>query len=233
MLMLSAALHVVMLAALRSPALQPPQLSAFEPMEVTLLDAEAPAPEAPHSARRTPASSAPPVPAAAQSVAPPSPPADASASSANVARKDSHVESATAPTRLSGRTSEASRASASARGHRLRDEVEGPETGTSRLATRLDPIVEARADVAALNNPKPAYPLAARRRGVEGRVLVSAHVHADGSCAEVRLKRSSGHVLLDESALDAVRRWRFLPARRAGAPIDSWVDVPVSFRLDG
>jgi protein TonB len=103
----------------------------------------------------------------------------------------------------------------------------------SRPGTRLDPIVEARADVAALSNPKPSYPLAARRRGVEGRVLLSAHVHADGACAEVRLKRSSGHALLDQAALDAVRRWRFLPARRAGAPIDSWVDVPVSFRLDG
>jgi protein TonB len=183
MLMLSAALHAVLLVALRSPTLQPPQLSAFVPMEVTLLDAEAPAHEAPHSARRTPAPLAPPVPPAAQSVAPPSPPADTSASSATVARDDSHFE--------------------------------------------------ARADVAALNNPKPAYPLAARRRGIEGRVLVSAHVHADGACAEVRLKRSSGHSLLDESALNAVRRWRFLPARRAGAPIDSWVDVPVSFRLQG
>jgi protein TonB len=39
-------------------------------------------------------------------------------------------------------------------------------------------------------------------------------------------------VLLDESALSAVRRWRFVPAQRAGAAIDSWVDVPVSFRLE-
>jgi protein TonB len=96
-----------------------------------------------------------------------------------------------------------------------------------------EPSVEARADVASLHNPKPPYPLAARRRGIEGQVLIAAYVRADGACAEVRLKRSSGHTLLDASALDAVRRWRFLPAKRAGAPIDSWVEVPVRFQLEG
>ena len=96
-----------------------------------------------------------------------------------------------------------------------------------------DSLVEARSDVAGLDNPKPAYPLAARRRGMQGRVLVSAHVRSDGACAEVRLHRSSGHSLLDQSALEAVRHWRFLPARRAGMAIDSWVEVPVSFRLEG
>jgi signal transduction histidine kinase len=51
-------------------------------------------------------------------------------------------EAAPAPGLVTGRTSEASRASGSARGPRLRDEVEGPETGTSRSGLRLDPIGE-------------------------------------------------------------------------------------------
>lgn len=119
-----------------------------------------------------------------------------------------------------------------------RDSEEPPrptagEPGTSRSGTGRDAIVEARSDVASLNNPKPLYPLAARRRGIEGQVLIAAHVRSDGTCAEVQLKRSSGHALLDTSALDAVRGWRFLPAQRSGTPIDSWVDVPVRFRLDG
>jgi protein TonB len=95
------------------------------------------------------------------------------------------------------------------------------------------PLVEARHQAAGLDNPRPVYPLAARRRGLEGRVLLSVHVRADGSCAEVQLRQSSGHALLDDSALATVRRWRFLPATRAGQAMDSWVDVPVSFRLNG
>lgn len=95
-----------------------------------------------------------------------------------------------------------------------------------------EPLVESRYDVAALNNPKPPYPLAARRQGAEGRVVLRALVLEDGRCAEVRIVRSSGHALLDESALATVRRWRFLPATRAGAPVTASVDVPISFRLD-
>lgn len=63
-------------------------------------------------------------------------------------------------------------------------------------------------------------------------MLLAAHVRADGSCGDVKLKGSSGHALLDRAALDTVRRWRFLPATRAGAPVDSWVDVPIRFRLE-
>lgn len=94
------------------------------------------------------------------------------------------------------------------------------------------PIAEAQFEVQGLNNPKPPYPLAARRQGLEGRVLLAAHVRADGSCGDVRLKQSSGSALLDRAALDTVRRWRFLPASRAGNAIDSWVDVPIRFRLE-
>jgi len=95
-----------------------------------------------------------------------------------------------------------------------------------------EPLVESRYDVAALNNPKPPYPLSARRQGAEGRVVLRALVLEDGRCAEVRIVRSSGHALLDESALTTVRRWRFLPATRAGTPVTASVDVPIAFRLD-
>lgn len=110
--------------------------------------------------------------------------------------------------------------------------AESPETTEAAGSERDEPLVESRYDVAALNNPKPPYPLAARRLGVEGRVVLRVHVLADGRCAEVRIVRSSGHALLDESALSTVRRWRFVPATRAGTPVAASVDVPISFRLD-
>lgn len=106
------------------------------------------------------------------------------------------------------------------------------EPAPGERAPPAAPIAEARYGVQGLNNPKPPYPLAARRQGIEGRVLLAAHVRADGSCGDVKLKQSSGHSLLDRAALETVKRWRFLPATRAGRAIDSWVDVPIRFRLE-
>jgi protein TonB len=46
-----------------------------------------------------------------------------------------------------------------------------------------------------------------------------------------RLKKSSGYSILDKSALDSVRTWRFEPAKYRGSPITMWVDVPIRFAL--
>jgi protein TonB len=96
-----------------------------------------------------------------------------------------------------------------------------------------EPIVEApRFNAAYLNNPPPAYPLAARRRGMEGRVMVRAEVQQDGRCAQVELKQGSGHELLDRAALEAVGKWRFVPARQGGQAVTAWVEVPITFKLN-
>ncbi|MFW6162471.1 MAG: energy transducer TonB, partial [Planctomycetota bacterium] len=49
--------------------------------------------------------------------------------------------------------------------------------------------------------------------------------------AEVRVARSSGHAVLDEAAVAAVRRWRFTPARAGGAAVTAEVEIPIRFRL--
>jgi len=57
-------------------------------------------------------------------------------------------------------------------------------------------------------------------------------VGADGTPKQVKIAHSSGFVLLDRAALETVReRWRFVPAMRAGAAIESWVTVPIRFAL--
>lgn len=81
-------------------------------------------------------------------------------------------------------------------------------------------------------NPIPRYPEAARARGWEGLVLLAVGVAADGRADSVAVARSSGHTVLDEAALDAVRRWRFAPARRAGIPVPGTAAVPIRFRLE-
>jgi protein TonB len=82
-----------------------------------------------------------------------------------------------------------------------------------------------------LANAPPRYPLAARRRGDEGRVVLRVRVSADGRAETVTVAKSSGHALLDEAAQRAVARWRFVPGRLAGLPVAAALDVPVTFRL--
>lgn len=75
----------------------------------------------------------------------------------------------------------------------------------------------------------PTYPEGARRRGVEGTVMVQALVGKDGAVPRTQLVR--GVAGLDEAAEASVRQWRFKPARAKGEPVAVWVAVPVAFKL--
>ena len=77
----------------------------------------------------------------------------------------------------------------------------------------------------------PSYPASARRAGIEGTTLLGVRVEADGRVGDVVLKRSAGHPDLDHAAENAVRRWRFEPARRGADAVAVWVDLPVQFHL--
>lgn len=80
--------------------------------------------------------------------------------------------------------------------------------------------------------PPTVYPVVSRRLGEQGEVLLGLHVLADGRIAEVEVRRSSGHPRLDRAAMDAARRWRLLPARRDGQPVELWHEWLVAFRLN-
>ena len=61
--------------------------------------------------------------------------------------------------------------------------------------------------------------------------MLLVQVSAAGDALAVRLRDSSGHRLLDQAALEAVKAWRFIPASRLGRPVAGSVAVPVSFKL--
>ena len=94
-------------------------------------------------------------------------------------------------------------------------------------SAQSDPVFNA----AYLNNPAPSYPIIARRNGVQGKVLVNVLVKTDGTPAEVVVFRSSGSVDLDMAAIDAVRRWKFIPAHRGDESVQANVTVPVEFKI--
>jgi len=81
-----------------------------------------------------------------------------------------------------------------------------------------------------LREVKPSYTEQARRAGVEGEVELEIVVRSDGSVGDVRVLQRLGSGL-DERAIDAVRQWRFDPARRQGTPVDVVVEVSVEFKL--
>lgn len=94
------------------------------------------------------------------------------------------------------------------------------------------PVIPPRTDASHLNNPEPNYPPVSRRMGEEGQVLLDVHIQPDGSVDDVKLKRSSGFPRLDEAAVQAVRRWRYVPARRGNEPIAYWYVQPVKFSIN-
>jgi protein TonB len=83
-----------------------------------------------------------------------------------------------------------------------------------------------------LRNPPPAYPYSARRQGQQGKVILRVLVNTAGLPSEVELRMRSGVPALDEAALEAVRKWRFVPARQGTQPVAAWVLVPIVFTLE-
>ncbi len=77
----------------------------------------------------------------------------------------------------------------------------------------------------------PRYPESARRQGVEGITTLRFIVLANGHVSQVAISRSAGHVDLDRAAVEAVRTWRFEPARRGKEAVAVWVTLPVRFEL--
>ena len=78
--------------------------------------------------------------------------------------------------------------------------------------------------------PEPRYPKAAIRRGYQGVVLLDILVDGDGRVVEVKLKKTSGHGVLDRSAVKGVKKWRF---SAGGSEKPIWVTLPVRFELRG
>jgi len=100
-------------------------------------------------------------------------------------------------------------------------------------AAPLPEIIPPRFDAAYLENPPPSYPALSRRLREKGVVLLRVMVGTGGGAERVELRSSSGSPRLDDAALDAVRRWHFVPARQGAQSVPAWVLVPVSFSLEG
>lgn len=94
------------------------------------------------------------------------------------------------------------------------------------------PIVPPRLDASYLRNPSPVYPRPSRDMGEQGRVMLRVLVSATGAAEKVEIDKSSGYERLDRSALDAVKKWKFVPAQQGNTAIAQWYRVPIQFSLE-
>jgi len=99
-------------------------------------------------------------------------------------------------------------------------------------APTAEAVSQARFDADTLKNPAPAYPPLSRRMGEEGKVILRVSVNPQGTADSVEIRTSSGSPRLDEAAQKTVRNWKFIPAKRGETAMQSWVLVPIIFKLE-
>lgn len=105
----------------------------------------------------------------------------------------------------------------------------GPAQATAPAAPRIE-LPSSQADY--LNNPRPPYPPLSKRLGEEGRVVLRVRIEADGTASQAEVQKSSGYDRLDQTALQTVLRWRYVPGKRNGVPEAMWFNIPIQFVLE-
>ncbi|NOU20981.1 MAG: energy transducer TonB [Methyloglobulus sp.] len=113
-----------------------------------------------------------------------------------------------------------------------RPDVVGSNVDSDSQLSEMGIKVPARASADYLQNPKPKYPGIARSRHWQGLVELHVYITPEGLCGELKLLHGSGHDELDEAAMDAVRVWKFVPAKLDNKPVASWVTIPIEFNLN-
>jgi TonB family protein len=103
------------------------------------------------------------------------------------------------------------------------DATTWPEAGNSSAFVSASPLY--------IENTPPVYPAIAKLRGYEGIVLVNAEILPDGHVGSTAISKSSGYTILDQSAIEAVKLWKFEPAKKAGKPFAIRVKLPIKFVL--
>jgi TonB family protein len=103
-------------------------------------------------------------------------------------------------------------------------EEKAPSVGSIKQGALQPAVLEGQAP--------PTYPMLARARKIEGKVVLVIEVLESGLCGQVHIKESSGHLILDEAAVEGVRKWRFEPAQIGGKPAPSQIEIPIIFKLN-
>jgi TonB family protein len=81
-----------------------------------------------------------------------------------------------------------------------------------------------------ISGADPYYPRAARKAGIQGAVTLMCVITSTGTVRDI-IVVDSLDPMLDEEAIEAVKKWKFKPAKKDGRPVSVKVRIPVNFRL--
>jgi protein TonB len=94
------------------------------------------------------------------------------------------------------------------------------------------PVSMPNAHAKGLNNPKPPYPPVSRRLNEQGTVLLNVCVTRDGQVEKLKLEKSSNFDRLDLVALETVKKWQFIPAKKGNEAVAMCYLLPIQFTLE-
>lgn len=83
----------------------------------------------------------------------------------------------------------------------------------------------------ACRNVPPAYPLEARRLGLEGLVKAAVLIAADGTYKKGEVRKSSGSRILDDATIAAASTWCWKPTYEKGVPVEGWQEFDYRWSL--
>jgi len=75
----------------------------------------------------------------------------------------------------------------------------------------------------------PKYPRISRKRGEKGKVLIKVVISSDGRSERVKVEKSSGYQRLDQAAVNAAKKCRFVAAKRNGRAVKGLATIPYNF----
>ncbi len=112
----------------------------------------------------------------------------------------------------------------------------GPAGGSGGLNTDASTLVGEKTSVdrpaRVVQRSAPEYPPSARNKGLAGTVTVKILISANGSVEDAKVETASPPGVFEESALKAVRSWRFEPAIQKGKAVTAWLSQKIRYELN-
>ena len=109
---------------------------------------------------------------------------------------------------------------------------ENAAAGLLKLFEKKFPISPPNRGPELITKIAPKYPIIARRKKLQGKVVLSFLINVEGNVSHVEVKETSGYHVLDQAAIKCVKNWRYRPAVKSWRNIESRINCPIVFKLE-